>query len=187
MRRCGPLLDVLAGHRRLGEDGPQTVTKSFPREATSVPEARQFVRAALDEWDLPDLTDTAELVASELATNAVVHARCAFYRVTLSRPQPDQVRVAVVDHSRSLPRVADPGDEDDHGRGLALIAAVADKWGTDRLNWGKRVWADLVVPPAPEPPAREVPMYGTRRAQVLYVLILAAVAGAVIVGLVAPN
>ncbi|MFG2682518.1 ATP-binding protein [Streptomyces sp. NPDC048392] len=161
------------------------VTKSFLRDAASVAEAREFVRAALDDWNLPSLTDTAELVASELATNAVLHARCAAYRVTVTRPQGDQVRVAVTDRSRALPRVADPGDEDDHGRGLALVDAVAEKWGTDRLNWGKCVWVDLEAPPIPEPPVTEASMYGRRHAQLVYALILAAVAGALAVGMFA--
>lgn len=178
---------MLAGHRRLAEDGSPTMTKSFLRDATSVPEVREFVRAALDEWELPDLTDTAELVASELATNAVLHARCSAYRITVSRPGPGRVRVAVTDRSRVLPRVADPDDDEDHGRGLALVDVLAERWGTDRLNWGKSVWADLAATPVPEPPATEVPMYGTGIAQVVYVLILAAVAGAVFLGLTAPR
>jgi anti-sigma regulatory factor (Ser/Thr protein kinase) len=175
--------DVLAGSRRVAENGSPVMTKVFLRDATSVPEARRFVRATLEDWDLPGLTDTAELVASELATNAVVHARCGAYRVTLSRPERDQVRIAVVDRSSALPRLAHPDNDEDHGRGLALIEAVAEKWGTDPLNWGKRVWADLAVPPAPGQPAPHVPMYSTHRAQVVYILILVAAAAAVISGL----
>lgn len=147
-------------------------TATFLRDRESVPAARRFVHAALVSWKMPELADTAELVVSELATNAVQHARRGAFRVTLTRLDGDRVRVAVIDHSRTLPEPADPGDDEDHGRGLAIVEALSQQWGTDPLNWGKRVWADLHVPPLPALAVPDVPIYTSRRAQVVYVLIV---------------
>ena len=165
--------DVLAGRRRVAEDGMPVVSTTLPREAESVPVARRFVRATLVDWKLPSLTDVAELVVSELASNAVLHARHQSFRLTVRRLDEDQVRVAVIDRSRVEPTVATPDDEDDHGRGLALVDAVAERWGTDPMPWGKRVWADLQAPAPAPAPAPNVPMYLTGRAQIVYALIVA--------------
>ncbi|MFF5968305.1 ATP-binding protein [Streptomyces collinus] len=181
------MIDLLAGRRLFAEDGAPVVTRTFPRQPNSVSQAREFVHAALVDWKLSDLADAAEVVTSELATNAVQHARCGAYRVTLRRLGDDCVRVAVIDRSRAKPEMAKADDDMEHGRGLALVAAMSARWGTEPLDWGKRVWADLTVPPKPEPPAPQIPIYGTCRAQVVYVLILAAVATAVVLGMAAPH
>lgn len=160
-------------------------TEVFQRKGASVRDARQFVAAVLEEWELPDeLADMAELVVSELATNAVLHARAGVFSVTLRRLHDDQVRIAVVDFSHTPPTKTCAADEEDHGRGLALVEAVSQQWGTDPLRWGKRVWADLQVPAMAETPAPGIPIYSSHRAQVVYVLILLTVATAVLGGLV---
>ncbi|MEU6594791.1 ATP-binding protein [Streptomyces sp. NPDC046881] len=178
---------MLAGRRLVAEDGTPVVSKSFRRNGESVRQARQFVHAALLDWKLPDLADAAELVASELATNAVQHARCDAYRVTLRRLDEDRVRVAVVDRSKTEPQVAEPGDEEEHGRGLALVEAMSTQWGTDPLSWGKRVWADLEAPQMGEMPDPRVSIYATGRARATYVLIVVAVAALVIAAVAAQH
>jgi anti-sigma regulatory factor (Ser/Thr protein kinase) len=183
--------DALVGRRLVAQDGEAVATKCFQREARSVPEARHFTRAVLEDWRLPSLADTAEMVTSELASNAILHARHSAFRVTLRRLDDDQVQVAVIDRSADLPQQIDPDDDEDHGRGLAIVDALSQKWGAEPVWWGtkrgKRVWADLVAPVQVETPEPSVPIYGTRLAQVVYVLILAAVAGAVVFGLAAPH
>ncbi|MFI6937061.1 ATP-binding protein [Streptomyces sp. NPDC050287] len=174
---------IVAGRRPVAEDGTPVVTKTFLRAPESVPSARRFVHAALLDWKLPDLADTAELIVSELAANAVLHAQEDKFRVTLRRLGDDQVRVAVIDRSRTLPTLADANDDEDHGRGLAIVDALSQQWGTDPLNWGKRVWAD-VASPLPGPSGNSVPIYTSARAQVVYVLLLT-VAAAVVAGLIA--
>jgi hypothetical protein len=147
--------------------------------------ARHLVRAAVVEWALPELVDVVDSVTSELATNAVVHARRDSFRVTLRQLDEGQVQVAVIDHSPALPTLVAADDDCEHGRGLALVEALSQKWGAEPYLRGKRVWAELVVPPAPEPPAPQVPIYASHRAQVVYVLILLAVTAAVIGGIAA--
>lgn len=119
-------------------------TETLPRAAASARRARRLVRLALDVWGLPDVQDVAELVVSELLTNAVLHARRNQVRVTVVRLGEKRVRVAVVDLSKELPapRAAD-GDEES-GRGLGIVEELSGgRWGVDPLPWGKRVWATL--------------------------------------------
>ncbi|MYR40480.1 ATP-binding protein [Streptomyces sp. SID5910] len=177
--------DVLRGRRDVGEDGRPVVSATFPRDAASVPAARRLVRAAVDEWGLSGLADVADSITSELATNAVLHACRESFRVTARRLSDEQLQVSVTDLSRNLPKVAEADDDWENGRGLLLVDALAQKWGAEPLRWGKRVWADLAVPPSPEPPVREIPIYSSHRAQVVYVMALLAVATTVIVGLTA--
>ncbi|WP_190181241.1 ATP-binding protein [Streptomyces naganishii] len=161
------------GIRLEAEDGSPVVTTVLPREPESVSVARRLVRHTLADWRLPHLIDAAELVVSELSANAVEHARHGSFRVTLRRESGDRVRVAVTDKSTAEPVLWPMNAEAEGGRGLALVAALACQWGTEPLGWGKRVWADL------EPDQHEethlvhsVPMYASRRAQQVYVLIV---------------
>ncbi|MGC9499274.1 ATP-binding protein [Streptomyces sp. WG7] len=180
--------DVLAGRRLLAEDGVSVVTKCFRREAQSVPAVRRFVRAVLEDWELSGLADTAEMVTSELASNAVLHARHAAFRVTLRRLGDEQVQVAVIDRSRTLPQQVDPGDDEDHGRGLAIVEALSQKWGAEPMWWGtakgKKVWADLAAPRPVELPVSD-PLYPSHRVQAVYVLVVVAVAALVVVAVAA--
>ncbi|MGW2874757.1 ATP-binding protein [Streptomyces sp. NPDC001233] len=166
----------------MAEDGSPVRSTSLPREAASVPAARQLVRETLVDWGLPDVTDAAELVVSELASNAVRHARHGAFRLTIRRLDGGSVRVAVTDKSRTLPVLATASTADITGRGLALVDAVSRQWGTDSLPWGKRVWADvepaddsaLVDDPAPAVVAHRV--WSAPAAQITYVLMVVAMA-----------
>jgi len=116
----------------------------WPPEPISVSHTRQFLRETLDLWSLQAVGDAAAVVLSELATNAVLHARTDF-TVRLSRPGRQALRLSVTDGSTRLPRRA----KDLHGpsgRGLRLIDALSAEWGA-MLNGveGKTVWA-LVTP-----------------------------------------
>jgi anti-sigma regulatory factor (Ser/Thr protein kinase) len=83
------------------------------------------------------------LLASELVTNAVVHATTPFVlAVDLAH---DVVRVSVGDDGPGDPRPQGRDDGDEHGRGLRLVADLATRWGIDRLPSGKRVWFELDV------------------------------------------
>lgn len=86
------------------------------------------------------------LLVSELMTNAV-NAGAA--RTTLLIGfEPSLVRVGVVDDADGLPRVVTAGPQDVRGRGLAIVATLADHWGVDPLGAGKgkRVWAEINLP-----------------------------------------
>ncbi|WP_199829688.1 ATP-binding protein [Streptomyces sp. MMG1121] len=143
-----------------------------------MPIARRLVREAVVDWDLPDVADAAELVVSELASNAVRHARHWGFRLTIRRLAHGGVRVAVTDKSRVLPVIGISCAENVTGRGLALVDAVSQEWGIVRLPWGKRVWADVATSDvlADFGPAPEMRVFATPTAQIIYVLIVVALA-----------
>lgn len=118
--------------------------QSWPAEAVSVPAARRFVRESLEGRQLAWLVDDVALTASELATNAVRHARSPF-DVTLSRAG-SHVLLQVTDAS---PRHPSPRTSDDGhlgGRGLPLVAELGDAWGVvTALTGGKVVWVRFLV------------------------------------------
>ncbi|OEU90478.1 serine/threonine protein phosphatase [Streptomyces abyssalis] len=136
-------MTVTATARPTGVPG---YSESLPRTPESVATARRLVRTALATWRLEQLADEGALIASELVTNAVQHARSSAIRVSVTRPEPASVRIAVVDKSRVEPVRCEANEDDEGGRGLALVELLADEWGTDPLPWGKRVWAELVAP-----------------------------------------
>ncbi len=107
---------------------------------TEVGAARAFIRSLATRWQLPSpVLDDVELAASELVTNAVIHA-VGEVHVALHR-LPDGVRLEVEDAGRAAPvlRVADDGATS--GRGLAIVNALARSWGVQEEPAGKRVWA----------------------------------------------
>jgi hypothetical protein len=115
----------------------------------SVKKARDFVCSHLGEHQLPHLIDDVRLVASELATNATVHARTPF-TVTLDGLV-DSVVLTVQDDSPSSPATRTPSVVAADGRGLAIVARVSRDWGvtTAGPQRGKSVWASFdahVVP-----------------------------------------
>ena len=85
-------------------------------------------------------------VASELATNAMLHAGSPF-RVVLDR-RDDCVRIGVEDGARESPDLRTGGSEDLDGRGVAIIDALSRRWGSTSTLAGKVVWAELPRPPA---------------------------------------
>ncbi|MQS01385.1 ATP-binding protein [Streptomyces sp. OF1] len=118
----------------------------MPCEPESARRARLLISAALNTWGIGDLVDTATLVVSELVGNSVQHTPCRLLRVTVSRPAPHCVKIAVTDQSRTVPDMTSPADEAEEGRGLFLVDVLSVRWGYDRHGWGKTVWAELEVP-----------------------------------------
>jgi anti-anti-sigma regulatory factor/anti-sigma regulatory factor (Ser/Thr protein kinase) len=113
---------------------------------TAAAAARVVVRDILDYWQLalPDTTlvERAVLVANELVTNAVVHARTEL-RLRLEL-RDDWLRVAVHDHSPRLLLLETPMPEAEGGRGLWLVDQLAHAWGVQRHpDGGKVVWCTL--------------------------------------------
>ncbi|MFJ6740243.1 ATP-binding protein [Streptomyces sp. NPDC091279] len=118
-------------------------TETLPCEARSAKRARRLVRTALAAWALDHLAEPGELVVTELVANASQHTRCRYIHVTVTRPSDDLVRIGVVDKSHTVPEPRNPDHHEVRGRGLALIAALTHRWGTDLLPWGKKVWGEL--------------------------------------------
>ncbi|MBM9618015.1 ATP-binding protein [Streptomyces zhihengii] len=128
---------------RVRPTGPPGYSRTLRREPESAASARRLVRTALSAWGLADLADGAALIVSELVSNAVRHGRRESIRVFVERPGPSRVRVGVVDFSHRLPRRGECEARSEGGRGLAIVEALAENWGVERLSWGKRVWAEL--------------------------------------------
>ncbi|MCW2671269.1 MAG: putative sensor protein [Frankiales bacterium] len=99
----------------------------LPAEPASVGQARRFVRGVLADWKLESLVDTVTLLTSELATNAVLHARTGFAVVVSLSGR--EVRVDVLDGSAVTPRSRQPSLTAATGRGVNMVAALADRWG----------------------------------------------------------
>ena len=108
----------------------------------SVPRARHFVARTLREWHLDDdVTSVAMLLASEVVTNAIVHARSkAFLRVQVAD---GTLRVEVHDGTRQLPTPRQPDLHAESGRGLMLVDAYSSVWGTSAAGAGKVVWFEV--------------------------------------------
>ncbi|MFH8405119.1 ATP-binding protein [Streptomyces sp. NPDC018019] len=123
----------------------------LPRHPRSARRARAYLWVLADVWRLPDeVAEAAVLMLSELTANACVHARVPRGRHVRTRCLlfAGRLRVEVADASDLMPelRVADVDDEG--GRGLALVAALADDWGTYPRPYGigKVVWFELKLP-----------------------------------------
>ncbi len=107
--------------------------------------ARRVVAALLPAWELPELSDDAELVVSELVTNAYRHAPGTdSFELELVR-RDGGVRIALADGNSVRPVIAELSDQDTRptGRGMAIVAALATRWGAEDHHGGKRVWVDL--------------------------------------------
>jgi DNA-binding NarL/FixJ family response regulator len=104
--------------------------------------ARRFVTEALRMWDLDELTESVTLLVSELVTNAVVHAGSDVE--VLVRLTDGTACVEVTDSSESVPAPREASLEDSSGRGLALVEAMARRWGVRPCpGGGKTVWFEV--------------------------------------------
>jgi len=126
--------------------GAGYLSVEYDPRPTSVREARAEVRRQLERWGLADrdgdLVDTAVLLVSELATNAVRHASGRF-RLTLFAAH-GVLRCEVGDTGCREPRVRDTAaGAEESGRGMFLVDALARRWGCRRDGPGKTVWFEL--------------------------------------------
>ncbi|MEV0170196.1 ATP-binding protein [Streptomyces sp. NPDC050803] len=108
----------------------------------AVPEARRELRRLLRHWGRPGRSEIAELLTSELVTNALVHTD--HDAVLTATVEPDGLRVEVRDFVSHRPRLCVPNaDDGTHGRGLVLVQSLADAWGVRPHAVGKAVWFEL--------------------------------------------
>ena len=110
----------------------------FSPGPASVTEARSFVRQALVGWDAEAWEYGASALVTELATNAVLHARTPF--VVEVSYDGRQVRLCVSDGDRRPPLRKSHSRESTTGRGLDLVGALSDAWGVDQQATGKTIW-----------------------------------------------
>lgn len=132
------------GGQGLGEAGG-----ALPRhlrmagDAGSLRDARHLVAEALGTAD-PSIRDTTMLLVGEVVTNAVVHGGGWFLLQVDATPE--RIRVEVTDSSAGQPRALQLDGEREHGRGLAIVDALADQWGTRHMRSHKVVWFELAHP-----------------------------------------
>lgn len=120
---------------------PQKMSMAFAAVPRAAGEARAFTASVLGSWDLSHLVETAELLVSELITNAVKHAGADIPPVILAITCADALLVQVWDAS-DVPAVhRQVADDDVDGRGIGLVDALSKEWGCDVLDTGgKIVW-----------------------------------------------
>ena len=130
------------------DSGNALLRRSLGRsDLRAVSEARRAVRELLGQWGPPERSETAELLTSELVTNALVHTdHDAVLTATLG---PRRLRVEVRDFVGRRPKLRVPiADDGTNGRGLVLVQSLADAWGVRALGVGKVVWFELDGGPA---------------------------------------
>ncbi|WP_228079423.1 SpoIIE family protein phosphatase [Streptomyces profundus] len=130
---------------RLGGLPPDRLASwTFPAERRVVREARGVVVETLRGWGLDALIDQAELLVSELVTNAVRHAHGP---VELRVVRGSTLLIEVTDPVLDPPRERATTPDDEGGRGLSLVSREARRWGTRRGSAGKTVWFELTTAP----------------------------------------
>lgn len=134
---------------------PERPTYGFTVVAAvdAVPVARSQVAALAQNLGLPisdETLETVELLASEVIANAVLHSDSPC-DVAVTRTD-ERLRVEVTDTDPSLPSVVEAGPNDESGRGLLLVEALADAWGTQPEPLGKTTWFEI----RPEPSADDL-------------------------------
>ncbi|MFJ7150638.1 SpoIIE family protein phosphatase [Streptomyces sp. NPDC100445] len=115
-----------------------------PRE---VGRARRLVRERLRHWGLPRAVETAELLVSEVVTNAVRHA--ASTSVGLRVVRTDALLFEVTDDEPALPGLIPAGPYDESGRGLRVVSRLAREWGASASGHRKTVWFEQALTGAP--------------------------------------
>jgi len=136
------LVDLLA---RLTLRRYETARIDLGPDTRDVATARRFLTERCRHWGCSDVIEDAELVVSELVTNALIHgeSRCEL-RAGLSDAA---LRLQVVDQGQGTPDPLSATDADEHGRGLVLVSALCAAWGVEVLpGGGKIVWAELLRP-----------------------------------------
>jgi serine phosphatase RsbU (regulator of sigma subunit)/PAS domain-containing protein len=120
-------------------------TWSLPVDPLAARAARQYVRDQLAAWGLEKLTMNTEMLASELVANVIRHARGPIWlRLLRSRT----LVCEVFDGSVTTPRMRRASWSDEGGRGLQLVAALCDRWGTRYMTSGKCIWTEQSLPNA---------------------------------------
>ncbi len=141
-RPRGDVVLLLARTHVLGPD--RAATWTWPPDPASVGQARAAVRERLDQWGLAELSDTAALIVSELATNAITYAR-GRYSLRLVRGETG-LACEVTDDSYVAPQLRHAEADDEGGRGLVITSSLTNRWGVRPTAAGKTIWAELPFP-----------------------------------------
>ncbi|WBO63018.1 ATP-binding protein [Streptomyces camelliae] len=139
----GAVTDTTGEETGTGTDHAHRLRRKLGRaDLRAVPEARRELRELLRHWGKPGRSEIAELLTSELVTNALVHTDDD--AVLTAVVEPGGLRVEVRDFVTRRPELRAPDTDDDtHGRGLVLVQSLADAWGVRPHGVGKSVWFEL--------------------------------------------
>ncbi|HEX5266586.1 MAG TPA: response regulator [Acidimicrobiales bacterium] len=137
----GYLIDLLAD---LGRRDHRAASIELGPDPRDVGRGRRFLGEQCRRWGCEDITDDALLVATELVTNAFVHAG-SHCRLSV-RLAAGVLRLEVRDHGPGVPDPRATVGTDESGRGLLLVSGLCSAWGVDATGPGKVVWAELASP-----------------------------------------
>lgn len=119
---------------------------TLPRDVRAVADARSFLREMAAAWSVESLLDEAELLLSEIVTNALVHTEGGASLGLRLDATSRTLTISVQDSSTRHPTERHADDEALGGRGLGIVEALATDWGVEVDGGGKTVWASLVAP-----------------------------------------
>ncbi|SPE54113.1 Histidine kinase-, DNA gyrase B-, and HSP90-like ATPase [Streptomyces netropsis] len=118
----------------------------FLAEPERVGPLRRAVRLNLTLWGLPALIDAAQLCLTELVTNVITHVGVKTPTWVAVSLKGARLRIEVRDpDAGTLPKPLRATSTQETGRGLHLVAAVADQWGVTRTEHGKTAWCELAT------------------------------------------
>ncbi|MCW2505640.1 MAG: prpI [Actinomycetia bacterium] len=144
----GTLLLIRRRSPRPGHSGARMIELALSDGQEPTRRARAFCHGALATWRVPDQQrEDIVLVVSELVTNAVVHGEAA-RRLRLRRTGV-RIVVEVFDSGHRMPHPRAAALDAESGRGLHLVAKLADRWGARPVTGGKVVWCEFDHEPAP--------------------------------------
>lgn len=136
---------LLVGRTRV-LDSSRVAEWQVPSEPSAVAQVRADVVEKLTSWGLAEDAFTTELILSELVTNSIRYAHGPV-RVRLIRDR--QLICEVADHSITSPHLRQAAMTDEGGRGLFLVAQLAERWGTRYTSNGKVIWTEQPLPDEP--------------------------------------
>ncbi|MDV9195161.1 ATP-binding SpoIIE family protein phosphatase, partial [Streptomyces sp. Wh19] len=114
-----------------------------PFDPAAVAAMRAAVAEQVDDWGLSELAFATELLLSELITNAIRYGSAP---VTVRLLYDRTLTCEVADSSSTSPHLRDAAAMDEGGRGLFLVAQLAERWGTRYTPQGKVIWAEMSLP-----------------------------------------
>ena len=125
-----------------GYDYAMQTMRPLPPDHRAPGEARALVRETLTDWGLSAVVDDAQILVSELVTNAVRHGRGPVH-LAVSRAEGIVVLAVTDAAAEATPAPRDAADSDTGGRGMFLINAMSARWGWRQEPGRKTVWAEL--------------------------------------------
>ncbi|MEU2406214.1 SpoIIE family protein phosphatase, partial [Streptomyces rubiginosohelvolus] len=128
--------------RTLSLDPGHVATLDVPSDPAAVAGARRFASETLTAWGLDGLSFTTELIVSELVTNAIRYGRSP---IRLRMIRQSTLTCEVSDANSTAPHLRRARTYDEGGRGLLLVAQLAERWGTRHHREGKVIWAEQAL------------------------------------------